>query len=400
MISVPAPATATAEPAPSTTAAQQALSTTSTARSEEPTNTTTDSEPSTAPTLSSEELDPPLCSDTDLPRDERATVAPVEEAPIDIPEWQRPQPVSDGNHTVAAEYVALADDQDGALQVTITAPRGQQTVHVLPLGANTELHPSLYQWSRTERIVLSPAGWLIPVTTWTNLEDLDVLIRRHPAIEGRGVWIDSVHDWPHPQTGEDGVTVQGSIGLSPDGVEHFDCFIPWEESGTAEDLYYTYGQYQMANKPRFGLEHLSGYIWTGRWGEEPVRAELADNRGKCCRIDMLDEGFVAISSLVTSEYSTAASAPLVHYSTDGIEWDTVVLPTYVYGFHEVFGPAEVPIWVCSVQSTDTGLLVRQAAEAPGSSWTFTPGCGEGTYWSVDKDWTNWRRLLAPPPGYG
>lgn len=400
--SFPAPTTATAEPAPSTTAAQQALSTTSTARSEEPTDTATGSERSAAPTLSSDELDPPLCSETDFPRDERDAVTQVEEAPIDIPEWQRPKPVSDGIRTVAAEYVALADDQDGALQVTITVPSGQPTVHVLPLGATAELHPSLHQWSRTERIVLSPDRWLIPVTMWTNLEDLHVLIRRHPAIEGRDARINYLGTSPrmHPQSGEDGVMVAGSIGLSADAAEQFECFIPWEESGTTEELWYRYGQYQMSNKPRFGLEQLSGYIWTGRWGEEPVRAELTDNRGECCWIDVLDKGFVAISSIVTSEYSFATSAPLVHYSADGIEWDAVVLPTYVYGFHEVFESAEVPIWVCSVQSTDTGLLIRQAAEAPGSSWPFTPGCGEGTYWSADKDWTNWRRLLAPPPGYG
>ena len=398
--SVSASTTAAAQQAPSTAEAQHSSSATSNARSEEPTDTLTDPERSAAPTVSSDELDPPLCSETDLPRDERDAVAPVEKAPIDIPEWQRPQPVSEGNRTVAADYVALADDEDGALQVTITAPSGKQTVHMLPLGSSTELHPSLTEWSRTERIVVAPDRWLIPVTTWTNLEYLDVLVRRHPAIERRPVRINRVDDWPHPQTGESGVMVEGSIGLSPDGVEQFDCFIPWEESGTTEELWNKYGQYQRSNKPRFGLEQLSGYIWTARWGEEPVRAALADNRGTCCRIDVLDNGFVAISSIVTSEYSTAASAPLVHYSTDGIEWDAVVLPTWLYAFHEVFGPAEVPIWVCSVQSTDTGLLIRQAAEAPGSSWPFTPGCGEGTHWSADKDWTNWRRLLAPPPGYG
>lgn len=399
--SAPASTTATAEPASSTAGTQHTPSTTSNARSEEPTNTATDSARSAAPTISSDELDPPLCSETDLPRDERDAVAPVEIFSNAVPEGQSLQPVSDGNRTVAAEYVALAGDDDGALQVTITAPAGKQTVHVLPLGASTELHPSLHEWSSAERIVLAPDRWLIPITTWTNLEYLHVLVRRHPSIEGRDVqipWL-GIQTQSHPRTGVQGVMVEGSIRLSPDGVEPFACFMPWEESGTTEELWLRYGQYQRGNKPRFGLEQLSGYIWTARWGEEPVRAELADNRGTCCRIDVLDEGFVAISSLVTSEYNTPASAPLVHYSTDGVEWGAVVLPTYVSDLGEVFGPAEVPIWVCSVQSTDTGVLVREAAGDLSSGY-FTPGCGEGTYWSAEKDWTNWRRLLAPPSGYG
>lgn len=344
-----------------------------------------------------QELDPPYCYNADLPRAHLEAAPQYESDPLDIPDHERPLPVSDGSRMVVAEYISRPGEQDVALKVTITEGDAA-TVHVLPMGLSTGLLPSVLTRSRASHIVLAPDRWFIPVSVLADLEDLYGLVRWHLALEADSSVIDDLDPYGHRQTGESGVNVKGWIGLRPDGLEHFDCFITWEELGITAELYDKYGAAQMANKYRPSIDQLSGYIWTARWGEEPVRAELPDSRGRCCRIDVLDSGFVAISQTATSEYSTAASAPLVHYSRDGVLWEAVVVPTYVYSVHELFGPAEVPIWVCSAESTDTGVLVRQAiGDAGPHSWT--PLCGDGTYWSADGDLTNWRKLLAPPPGY-
>ena len=345
-----------------------------------------------------EELRPAYCRDADLPRSGFEAAVRDGIDPLDIPEHQRPAPVSDGRRTVAAEYVSQPGEQDVGLRVTITEG-GTETVHVLQLGASTELPPSVLTWSRSRHIVLAPDRWLIPVTVTAALEDLYVLVRRHLALEARNSFIEHLDPWSRSPAGEGGVTVEGWTSLWPGGSQHFDCFITWEDLGITQQLFDDLGAGQFANKPRVGFEQLSGYIWTARWGEEPVRAELADNRGRCCSIDVLDTGFVAVSQTATTEYDTAASAPLVHYARDGILWQSVEVPTRVYHFYELFGPAEVPIWVCSAESTDTGVLIRQGI-GYSSPQSWTPDCGEATYWSADEDLTNWRKVLAPPPGHG
>ena len=359
---------------------------------------TADSEQSAEAAIGVQELRHPYCRDADLPRYGFEAAVQNDIDPLDIPEHQRPAPVSDGRRTVAADYVSQPGEQDVALKVMITEGN-TETVHVLPMGASAELPPSVRTWSRSRHIVLAPDRWLIPVTVTAALEDLYVLVRRHLALEARNSFIEHLDPWSRSPAGEGGVTVEGWTSLRPDGSQHFDCFITWEDLGITQQLFDDLGAGQFANKPRVGFEQLSGYIWTARWGEEPVRAELADNRGRCCSIDVLDTGFVAVSQTATTEYDTAASAPLVHYARDGILWQSVEVPTRVYHFYELFGPAEVPIWVCSAESTDTGVLIRQGIGDSGpQSWT--PDCGDATYWSADGNLTNWRKLLAPPPGYG
>ena len=398
--STESPAAGAPETAPLISNAQDAPITAPDPNDSQTTDDAVTSEQAATPAAPPDEVDSPLCSEIDIPRSDLATVTPEASDPLNIPEHLRPQPVSDGSRTIAAEYVAQADHDDVALKVTITAPGQEETVHLLPLGASGELHPALSTRSRTWRIVTAPDRWLIPVSVTTELESLGTLVRRHPSFVWRDLRFDNI--WPNwdEQGDADGVHVTGRA-ITTDGDErHFGCDTSWDELGITSDLYDTYGRPFMENKYRPRIEELSGFIWTARWGEDPVRAELADNRGTCCEIDVLDKGFVAISSTATSEYSGWESAPIVHYSADGIVWDQVVLPTWVYHYYEVFGPAEVPIWVCSVQPTDTGVLIRESLRDSGGTWPLDGTCDEGTYWSAEKDLTNWRKLLSPPPGYG
>jgi len=388
------------ETAPLASNAQDAPITASDPNDSQTTDNAVTSEQAATPTAPPDEVDSPLCSEIDLPRSDLATVTPETSDPLNIPEHLRPQPVSGGNRTIAAEYVAQADHDDVALKVTITAPGREETVHILPLGASGELHPALSTRSSTWHIVTAPDRWLIPVSVTTELESLNTLVRGHPNFVSRSLRFDEIWpNWDEHGDAED-VRVTG-WAITPDGGErHFSCDVSWDELGITSELYDTYGRPSMENKYRPRIEELSGFIWTARWGEDPVRAELADNRGTCCRIDVLDNGFVAISSTVTSEYSGRESAPIVHFSADGVVWDEVVLPTLWYHYVDVFGPAEVPIWVCSVQSTDTGVLIRESLRDSGGTWLLDGTCDEGTYWSAEKDLTNWRKLLSPPPGYG
>lgn len=352
-----------------------------------------DSPPDTTHEIEDTPADP-LCSDIELPATD-----PVPEQPLATYQLDNPPAASDSRRTVSAAFMRQAPGSAVELEVTINDETGTEAVHILPMWPSTESHPSLWTRPTVRYIVIAPDRWFVPVSLQTTLASLDTVVRGHPSLVSQSLSFDGIRPNWDEHGNADGLRVSGWASATDDDKQHFMCHIPWYELGITEDLYDKYGREWPENKYRPRLEELSGFIWTARWGEEPVRAELADNRGKCCWIDVLDGGFVAISSIVTSEYSTAASAPLVHYSTDGIEWGTVVLPTYVFHYYEVFGPAEVPIWVCSVQSTDSGVLIREAAGDAGYGYS-RPGCGEGTYWSADKDWTNWRKLLAPPPGYG
>ena len=154
---------------------------------------------------------------------------------------------------------------------------------------------------------------------------------------------------------------------------------------------------QVDGNPQSGLQvdidRSFGYILTASWGEEPVRAELPVNRGRCCKIDVLDTGFVAISDVVpVGSDPWPELAPPVHYSSDGLTSAIVDVPTRCF-MYDGEPRREVPIWISSVDSTESGVVIR---ESPWIGWSRG---FDFNYWSADGDLTNWRRLLAPPPGY-
>ena len=334
----------------------------------------------------------PLCSEVDLPvGDERRQAERYFETPED------PASVSDGRRKLAAVYLPSSTSRLDTLAIVQSDGLHSPSVHTVPLGPGVALHPSLLTSSRVGELVIDSTRWFIPVTVTTYM-DIYELVRRHPHFASRNVEVHRVLPSWYGEHGDGGVVVEWPDGLA---TAPFECFVSWEELGTTGELFDTYGSYNYSNDPYPRVHsQVHGFIWTARWGQPPARAELPDNRGRCCQIEILDTGYVAISDVKQDgTYNNLSAAPPVHYSPDGLAWNEVDVPTRLFSDYMGIDPWEIPIWVCSVQSTDTGVLVRQALGgiAGGTFYTF---CGEGTYWSADGDLTNWRKLLAPPPGYG
>lgn len=335
----------------------------------------------------------PLCSEIDLPIGEES-----QQADGYFQTLEDPASVGESHRKLAAVYLPPGTSRPDALTIIQSGGSSSPSVHTVPLGPSVELHPSLLTSSRVGDIVISPDRWFVPVTV-TTFMDLDELVQKHPDFASQHIDYDWVEpDW-YGERGDGGVVVRRLDGLSADGTgAPYECFISWEELGTTGELFDTYGSYNYGNDPYPRIRsQVSGFIWTARWGDAPTRADLPNNQGRCCRVEILDTGYVAISDVTQDgSHNNLSAAPPIHYSSDGVSWSKVDVPTRLFSDYMGIDPWEIRIWVCSVQSTDTGVLIRQALG--GVIWE--PFCGEGTYWSADENLTNWRKLLAPPPGSG
>ena len=194
-----------------------------------------------------------------------------------------------------------------------------------------------------------------------------------------------------------GLTLVGRYETAEDEPLPFRCFASWEQMGVTSkrfsELYATYAYNFWTASPYLDIDQMFGYILTAQWGEEPTRTQLPVNHGRCCKIDVLDTGFVAISDVRTPGGHWPDNPSPVHFSSDGLTWEAVDVPTRYFSY-DGEPQWEIPIWVCSAESDGAGgVLIRE-------TWGHNSGpCGMTTYWSADGDLTNWRRLPAPPPGY-
>ncbi|WP_420624405.1 hypothetical protein [Candidatus Poriferisodalis sp.] len=308
-----------------------------------------------------------------------------------------PAPVSDGRHKIAALYLPRHPSDPQELLIVHTNDEGTAAVHTVRLGATESLHPLLRTSSDVGDIVVTPERWFIPVTVMTHLDPRQLI----PGdIDLRAVEVHNIDDhWSELQR-LPGLTLVGYYEGAEDERLPFKCFASWEQMGVTSELfselYFKYGYNIMSAGPYPRIDQMFGYILTAQWGEEPVRTELPGNRGPCCKIDVLDTGFVAISGVIPSRQGYwPENAPPVHFSSDGLVWEAVEVPTR-YFMYDGEPRWEIPIWVCSAESAEAGgVIIRQDH----GSWTHRD-CSRATYWTADGDLTNWRKLLAPPPGYG
>lgn len=138
---------------------------------------------------------------------------------------------------------------------------------------------------------------------------------------------------------------------------------------------------------------------TAHPSEEPIRVESPNELAGCCSYEEphtfveLDTGFIKIvDNTPMNAPRGIGDSPDIYFSLDDQTWQRVDLPTrYLDGYLD----DEVDIWVCSVDSWGDRVIIREAI------YDFDPVlCGDHTYWAADEDLANWRKLLAPPPGFG
>ncbi len=359
----------------------------------------------TTPDNADQQADVPLCSEVGFPADtgEELVWGPFDIYVNDSRPWvSDPAPASDGQHKIVALHLPRHPDGAQRLLVVHTDDEGTAASHTVLLDTTDSSHPLLRTSADVGEIVVAPDRWLIPVTLTTFLDpnqlvpgDVD-----HHAIDVTNINDYGINDW-HDTRELPGWKLGGYYYEL--GGEHlpFECFASWEQMGvTAEkfsELYMEYGYGIWGAGPYPRIRQMAGYILTARWGEEPVRAQLPVNHGRCCKINILDTGFVAVSDIIPGgEGFRADYAPPVHFSLDGLTWEAVDVPTRYFSY-DGEPRFELPIWVCSAESSETGgVLIRQALIR--QSWDSA--CSEVTYWATDGGLTNWRKLLAPPSGHG
>lgn len=348
----------------------------------------------------------PLCSDLVFPEGAVAELADPS------PFWNSDPPsVSFGERTVSAMHAPAPDwaysavqaviyaeraDQrafdDQFLFVTVTSESGSERTHRLPLAPPAEVHPSLRTAASAGRIVATADGWMIPVSVTTYMNSR-LLVSEYFAEHAPGVGEAMPHH--HEELQISGLRISVTNWSGYDGADYVDtCFASWAELGTTEELYDQYGVFVGFNKPYTSVSQDSGYVWASGWDGEPVQAELPDQWGECCNIQVLDNGYLAFSS--TAQFGAPVwpyHGPRLHYSSDGFEWHKVELPTtkFFYEYGNCDDPTDdrcfdIPIWVCSVESTDSGVLI---AQGQGHSHNGTM-CDTVRHWTADADLTNWR----------
>lgn len=306
--------------------------------------------------------------------------------PFTMPE--DPSPVSDGLRKIVAVYTPPDVVRPQILTILHTNGSAPPAVHSVPLTPRVEQHPWLVASSQVHSITVAADRWLMPMTT-TTLIDFSRLLPG--SLEHDAITVHSISDGVYGPQQIEGLELSGYCDGSDGDLLPFRCFASWEQMDTTPELVSAYSLGAWDRNEQFVLRK-SSYMLTARWGEAPIRTESPINHANCCNIRVLDTGFASITHRVPpSTYPDLIYAPAVHYSPDGLTWERVAVPTRYHGF----GGEELPIWVCSVRSDATGVIVR---EAIGNIWTI--GCADATFWSADEDLTNWRKLLAPPPGYG
>lgn len=354
----------------------------------------------------------PSCRDLIFPEGAVAELAEVstrwdyDPLPVEFDGWSisamhAPDPAWAASAVGAVTFAKRTDPRAYAHQylfVTVTSKSGSERTHRLPLAPPWEVHSSLHTAANAGRIVAADDGWMIPVSV-TTFMDSRLLVSEYFAEQAPGV-VDAV---PHEDDERQisGLRLSLTNWSGYDGTDYAgQCLASWSELGTTQELYDQYGKFVVYNKPYPNVRQESGYLWVSSWDGEPVRVELPDQWGVCCGIQVLDDGYLAFSDQVQFGYfAMAVDAPDVHYSRDGFEWRKVVLPTRKFTWDD--GGTEspdtewidIPIWVCSIESTDSGVLIAEGQGGPTM-------CHTVRHWIADADLTNWRLHPDSPTDHG
>ncbi|MXY03785.1 MAG: hypothetical protein F4Y66_13270 [Acidimicrobiales bacterium] len=325
-----------------------------------------------------------------------------------------------GTHEITVTYVPRDATRANSLRLVHADGLARPAAHTVPLVTSAFGWPWLLRPAHILSIAANAERWLLAMRVHARVQWSQFLPGEFDP--------DAVRATVRPRVqgaeGVRGLAFAGTYDESDDETAEsvrFECFASWAQMGVTPEELALAGislDYETGDIPP-GLTYVSTYILTARWGEEPIRTGPSPYvRGNCCDIQAFDTGFVAFSPGVfpwasrsyECEVSASTCSPTLHLSSDGLAWEPVEVPTRYFGSNPYSGhnDFEIPIWVCSVATTADGLLVREAVDL--DNWEiyrhYEEGydvlslCGEGTYWLVDEDLTNWRKLLAAPAGFG
>lgn len=357
-----------------------------------------------------------LCSDIDFSQAVRRSLPTDPYAAL-----KGPASVRHGTREITVAYVPQDATRANSLRIVYTDGLARPAAYTVPLVTSAFARPWLLRPAQILSIAATAERWLVAMRVHARVQWSQFLPGQFDpdAVQARVL--------PRVQRAERvrGLAFAGTYDESDDETAEsvrFECFASWAQMDVTPEELALAGislDYESGDIPP-GLTYVSTYILTARWDEEPTRAGPSPYvRGNCCDIQAFDTGFVAFSLGVwpwevgrsyACEVSVSTCSPTLHLSSDGLAWEPVEVPTRYFGTNPYSGhnDFEVPIWVCSVATTADGLLVREAVDLDNweiyrhyeESYDGLSLCGEGTYWLVDEDLTNWRKLLAPPAGFG
>ena len=206
------------------------------------------------------------------------------------------------------------------------------------------LHQSLQVDLSIHDLHVSQGGWLLPAETSAYMDLPSLLpaeIRRSAsrirptAYDGEGI----TFEWTANEDQE-----------AADAEPHTRRF-SWEELGTTQDLYETYGIDGLLRNDAIGPEALYthqtfGSVWAAAWGEDPVRAELPRVGGRCCSIAATSDGYIGLSDPSEPGYRPWWFGPAsLVFSSDGLSWETI-------------GPiAGEEFWLDKIGSVNDGVII-------------------------------------------
>ena len=128
-------------------------------------------------------------------------------------------------------------------------------------------------------------------------------------------------------------------------------------------------------------------MWYSEWGGTPVRSDLPEFSGACCRLFALSEGFAVTTGQVPGGYwSDPIWPPLLFYSANGTHWRQVELP-YNDLYDSDSDEDATTAWVCEVESIGNEIRI---AEGRNFSMDGYGPCEETREWTADLDFSNWR----------
>ena len=261
------------------------------------------------------------------------------------------------------------------LTVEITDSAGHTMQHQLALDPPEALPDQLHYAVIPDAIVIGPRGWMFAARGITYMKVRELI----PSdFEETGPSIGYVDDWywHEPRHEIDGLYFSVHAGAS--GV---DCFVSFVELGISSTDWWIYGKLGPKGYPV--PDDYRGLMWYSDWGGTPVRSDLPESSGGCCKLFALNKGYAVITNQVLGGYFPSLEwPPLLFYSSDGTRWQEIELPR-----NDLDNDVAAPVWVCEVESTGGDVRI---IEGRNFSLDGYGPCEETREWTADPDFSNWR----------
>ena len=250
-----------------------------------------------------------------------------------------------------------------------------------PLLPPDGVHKSLANHVVAEDVIVSDEGWMIQISTLTYM-DIGLLVPAEirEAVEEMS-W--SLYD-------DDGMYVGYNVGLLVKWIVNTNSglselhrkLFSWEELGITRTLFEDYGL--VYNKPYHFSHRYSGSLLVVRWGEDPVRTELAVN-GFCCEVISTDGSYIGLSQFTEPGYPPDKVWGILMLSSDGLTWQSIDSPA-----DKMFRNLEYCIlWPPSVRSVEAGVVMYSHGEINNSCTCDSERFVSEFFWTGDDKASNW-----------